>query len=72
MFYLLKKLKYTISSEYLKTEYYKNILSARENHVMEYLSLQFYKDNFVVAEGEGVGWTESLGLIDANYCTWSG
>ena len=23
-------------------------------------------------EGEGVGWTENLGLIDANYCTWSG
>ena len=23
-------------------------------------------------EGEGVGWTGSLGLIDANYCIWSG
>ena len=22
--------------------------------------------------GEGVGWTGSLGLIDANYCMWSG
>ena len=22
--------------------------------------------------GEGVGWTGSLGLIDANYCIWSG
>ena len=22
-------------------------------------------------EGEGVGWTESLGLVDANYCIWS-
>ena len=23
-------------------------------------------------EGEGVGWTENLGLTDANYCLWSG
>ena len=23
-------------------------------------------------EGEGVGWTGSLGFIDANYCIWSG
>ena len=23
-------------------------------------------------EGEGVGWTGSLGLIDANCCIWSG
>ena len=22
--------------------------------------------------GEGVGWTQSLGLIDTNYCIWSG
>ena len=22
--------------------------------------------------GEGVGWTGSLGLIDTNYCIWSG
>ena len=22
-------------------------------------------------EGEGVGWTESVGLVDANYCIWS-
>ena len=21
--------------------------------------------------GEGVGWTGSLGLVDANYCIWS-
>ena len=26
----------------------------------------------VVAEGEGVGWTGKLGLIDANYCLWNG
>ena len=32
------------------------------------------ENRFVVTkgEGEGVGWTESLGLIDANYCIWSG
>ena len=23
-------------------------------------------------EGEGVGWIGSLGLVDENYCTWSG
>ena len=23
-------------------------------------------------EGEGVGWTGNLGLIDANYCLWNG
>ena len=23
-------------------------------------------------EGEGVGWTGSLGLVDANYYIWSG
>ena len=26
----------------------------------------------VKTEGEGVGWTGSLGLIDANYCLWNG
>ena len=26
---------------------------------------------FVVAEGEGVGWIGSLGLVYANYCIWN-
>ena len=32
------------------------------------------ENRLVVAkgEGEGVGWTGSLGLIDANCCIWSG
>ena len=32
------------------------------------------ENRLVVAEGEGkgVGWAGSLGLIDANYCVWSG
>ena len=32
------------------------------------------ENTLVVAEGgvEGVGWTGSLGLIDANYSIWSG
>ena len=32
------------------------------------------KNRLVVAkgEGEGVGWTGNLGLIDANYCLWNG
>ena len=25
------------------------------------------ENRFVVTKGEGVGWTESLGLVDANY-----
>ena len=31
-------------------------------------------ENRLVAkrEGEGVGWIGNLGLIDANYCIWSG
>jgi len=29
------------------------------------------ENRLVVAEGEGVGWTGNLGLIDANYCLWS-
>ena len=31
------------------------------------------ENRLVVAkgEGEGVGWTGSLRLIDANYCIWS-
>ena len=32
------------------------------------------ENRLVVAkvEGEGVGWTGNLGLVDANYCIWSG
>ena len=26
----------------------------------------------VKGEGEGVGWTGNLGLMDANYCLWNG
>ena len=32
------------------------------------------ENRLVVAKGkgEGVGWTENLGLIDVNYCLWNG
>ena len=32
------------------------------------------ENRLVVAkgEGEGVGWTGCLGLIDSNYCLWNG
>ena len=32
------------------------------------------ENRLVVAkgEGEGVGWTGNLGLIDGNYCLWNG
>ena len=26
------------------------------------------ENRLVVAEGEGMGWTGSLGLVDGNYC----
>ena len=26
----------------------------------------------IKGEGEGVGWTGKMGLIDTNYCIWSG
>ena len=33
-----------------------------------------HENRLVVAkrEGEGVGWTGNLGLIEANYCLWNG
>jgi len=30
------------------------------------------ENRLVVAKGEGVGWTGSVGLINANYSIWSG
>ena len=30
------------------------------------------ENTLVVAEGQGVGWTGSLGLVDASYSIWSG
>ena len=30
------------------------------------------ENRFVVPKGEGVGWTGSLGLRNANYCIWNG
>ena len=29
------------------------------------------ENRLVVTEWEGMGWTESLGLVDANYSIWS-
>ena len=33
-----------------------------------------FENRLVVAkgEGEGVGWTGNLGLIDAKFCIWNG
>ena len=30
------------------------------------------ENSLVLTEGEGMGWTGSLELIDANYCLWNG
>ena len=37
-------------------------------------NLMDMENRLVVIKGEeeGVGWAESLGLVDADYCTWSG
>ena len=37
-------------------------------------SIKLLHHKLVVAkgEGEGVGWTGNLGLIDASYCIWNG
>ena len=39
-----------------------------ENKIMD------LENRLVVSKGEveGVGWIETLGLIDANYCFWNG
>ena len=45
---------------------------AQINYLQESSKLMDMENRRVVAEGEGVGWTGSLGLKDANYCIWSG
>ncbi len=41
-------------------------LSTEKNKLMD------MENRFVAkGEGEGVGWTGNLGLIDANYCLWN-
>ena len=32
-----------------------------------YKTEKFIENRLVIAKGEGVGWTGSLGLVDANY-----
>jgi len=41
-----------------------NLSTGKKNKLMD------LENRFVVAKGggEGVGWTGSLGLVDANYC----
>ena len=54
---------------YLKTAAFK--LGVRLSTEKKLMDLE---NRTVVAKGkgEGVGWTGSLRLIDANYCIWSG
>ena len=42
-----------------------NLSTEKKNHGLG--------EQTVVAKGggKGVGWTENLGLIDANYCPWN-
>ena len=44
------------------------------NHLQKRNKLMNMESRLVVAKGEreGVGWTGSRGLVDANYCIWSG
>ena len=41
-------------------------LSTEKNKLMD------LENRLVITKGEGVGWMYSLGLVDANYCIWSG
>ena len=43
-----------------------SINSSTEKKIMD------MENRLVVAEGEGVGWTGNLWLIDANDCLWNG
>ena len=47
---------------------------AQMNPPTEQKKLMDVENRLAVAkgDGEGVGWTGSLGLVDANYCIWSG
>ena len=62
-----------IQETYTKTHYNQPVKSQRKNLSTEN-KLMDWKNRLLVAngEGEGVEWTGSLGLIDANYCIWRG
>ena len=49
-------------------KYGTNDLSTKQKKIMDLED----RPGFANEEGEGVGWTKSLGLVDANYCIWSG
>ena len=47
---------------------------AQMNLSTEKKQIMNMENRLIVAkgEGEGVGWTGSLGLVDANSCIWTG
>ena len=50
-----------------------NVIYAQMNLSTEKKIMDLEKRLVVdMGEREGVGWTRSLGLIDANYCLWNG
>ena len=61
-----------------KDKYHISLISGIEYMAQMNLSterkIMDLENRLVVAkgEGEGVGWIESLGLIDADYCLWNG
>ena len=58
------------------TSYIWNLIhSTNEHSYRKKKKFMDMENRLVVAKGgggvEGVGWTGSLGLVDANYCIWS-
>ena len=51
---------------------------AQMNHLQNRNKIMDIENRLLVTEGEGEGegegdgWTGSFGLVDANYCIWSG
>ena len=63
-----EKGKYHMISLISGTQYMTQMNLSTEKKIMD------LENRFVVVKGEreGMGWTGSLGLIDANYCLWNG
>ena len=61
-----EKDKYYIISLISGTQYMAQMNLSTEKKIMD------MEIRLVVAKGEGVGWTENLGLVDENYCLWNG
>ena len=73
------KLEIFVFSEVRKKEsntvcYHLYLESNKLSYLWKRNKLEVMENRVVVAKGEGkgVGWTGNWGLVDANYCIWSG